>query len=113
MDIKLPESLYISIDSNRMGQVISNILDNAVKFTAPGGHIYIDALQCNEGAIISLKKCKPLMNGSSLQCNEGAIIRVKDTGTGISPAELPMIWDRLYRGDQSSTKRARARTEPG
>ena len=83
MNIKLPESLYISIDSNRMGQVISNILDNAVKFTAPEGHIYIDALQCNEGVII----------------------RVKDTGTGISPEELPIIWDRLYRGNQSSTEK--------
>ena len=81
MDIKLPESLYIPIDSNRMGQVISNILDNAVKFTAPGGHIYIDVLQRNEYVII----------------------RVKDNGTGISHEELPMIWDRLYRGDQSST----------
>ena len=81
IDIKLPESLYISIDSNRMGQVISNILDNAVKFTAPEGHIYIEALQHNKDVII----------------------RVKDSGTGISPEELPMIWDRLYRGGQSST----------
>lgn len=83
IDIKtnLPESLYISIDSNRMGQVISNILDNAVKFTPRGGHIYIDAYQRNEDVII----------------------RVKDTGTGVSPEELPMIWDRLYRGSQGST----------
>ena len=83
VDIKLPESLYVSIDSNRMGQVLSNILDNAVKFTAPGGHIYID----------------------TFQCNEDVVIRVKDTGIGISQEELPIIWDRLYRGDQSSTKK--------
>ena len=83
VDLKLPESLYVSIDSNRMGQVISNILDNAVKFTARGGHIYIGALQHNKNVII----------------------RVKDTGIGISPGELPMIWDRLYRGSQSSTEK--------
>ena len=33
IDINLSENLYISIDSNRMGQAISNILDNAIKFT--------------------------------------------------------------------------------
>ena len=83
VDIKIPDSLYVSIDSNRMGQVLSNILDNAVKFTAPGGHIYID----------------------TFQCNENVVIRVKDTGIGISQEELPIIWDRLYRGDQSSTEK--------
>jgi len=83
VDLKLPESLYVSIDSNRMGQVISNILDNAVKFTAPEGHIYIDILQHNKEVII----------------------RVKDSGTGISPEARPMIWDRLYRGDQSSAEK--------
>ena len=83
MDITLPGNLYISIDSDRMGQAISNILDNAVKFTAPGGHIHINAGRFNKDVII----------------------RVKDTGTGISPEELPMIWDRLYRGSQSSTEK--------
>jgi len=83
MDINLPGNLYISIDSDRMGQAISNILDNAVKFTAPGGHIHINAGRFNKDVII----------------------RVKDTGTGISPEELPMIWDRLYRGSQGSTEK--------
>jgi len=50
-----------------------------VKFTAPGGHIHINAGRFNKDVII----------------------RVKNTGTGISPEELPMIRDRLYRGSQS------------
>ena len=83
MDINLPEKLFISIDSNRMGQAFSNILDNAVKFTPSGGHIHIDARQLKNNVII----------------------RVKDTGTGIPPGELPMIWDRLYRGGQSSMEK--------
>jgi signal transduction histidine kinase len=54
-----------------------------VKFTAPGGNIRI-----NVG-----------------QSYKDVIIRVTDTGIGISPEELPMIWDRLYRGGQSRTKK--------
>ncbi|MBW2738215.1 MAG: sensor histidine kinase [Deltaproteobacteria bacterium] len=50
-----------------------------MKFTAPGGHIHINAGRFNKDVII----------------------RVKNTGTGISPEELPMIRDRLYRGSQS------------
>jgi signal transduction histidine kinase len=83
MDTNLPGDLYISIDSNRMGQAISNILDNAVKFTAPNGHIRINVDQSYKDVII----------------------RVTDTGIGISPEELPMIWDRLYRCGQSRTEK--------
>ena len=39
------------------------------------------------------------------QFNKDVIIRVKDTGAGISPEELPVIWDRLYRGGQSTTEK--------
>ena len=34
-----------------------------------------------------------------------AVLRVRDTGIGIPPAELPRIWERLFRGDQSRTER--------
>ncbi len=82
MDINLPENLYLSIDSNRIGQAISNILDNAVKFTPKRGIVNINAEKFNKEVII----------------------RIKDTGTGISPEELPLIWDRLYRGGSSKKK---------
>ncbi len=83
MDIDLPEKLFISIDANRIGQAISNILDNAVKFTPSGGHVHIKTRQFKNDVVIS----------------------VKDNGKGIPPGELPMIWDRLYRGKHNTTEK--------
>ncbi|MBA3010075.1 MAG: HAMP domain-containing histidine kinase [Proteobacteria bacterium] len=79
----LPGNIEIMIDPTRIGQVIANILDNAIKFTPSGGTIDIETIQIN---------------------NEIKII-VKDTGMGIGEEELPKVWDRLYRGDQSRTNK--------
>lgn len=78
LEVNLPPPFFLSIDSNRIGQAISNILDNAIKFTGPGGHIYI----------------------SAEKHYNNVMIKVTDTGIGIPPEELPRIWDRLYRGRQ-------------
>ena len=71
--------LLVHVDRNRLRQVLANLVDNAVKHTPPGGKITIEAL--SEG--------------------RGALFRVSDTGAGITPEDLPHIFDRLYRGDRS------------
>jgi signal transduction histidine kinase len=71
--------LTAMIDPNRMSQVIANLLDNAIKYTPEGGEVHIVFFR-EDGHII---------------------IRVQDSGFGISPEELALIWDRLYRGNQS------------
>ena len=81
-DIQSP--LTVSIDVNRMRQVVANLIDNAVKYTTPGGEVKIDVYRA-EGSIC---------------------LDVCDTGVGIDPEDMPQIWDRLFRGDKS-------RTEPG
>lgn len=73
----------IPLDRSRMRQVVANLLDNAVKYTAGGGLIRIDA-RC-DGPV--------------------AVLGVSDTGIGIPADELPRIWDRLYRGDKSRSER--------
>jgi signal transduction histidine kinase len=75
------ESLYVEADSDRMGQVISNLVDNAIKFTAEGGQIGISTK-------IAAKK---------------VVVSVKDTGSGISQDELKLIWDRFHMVDKSRT----------
>jgi signal transduction histidine kinase len=66
-----------------MRQVLANLLDNAVKYTAGGGAIEISA---------------------SAQA-DGMLLAVTDTGAGIPADELPHIWERLYRGDKSRSTR--------
>jgi signal transduction histidine kinase len=75
--------LKIMIDQNRMSQALANVIDNAVKYTPAGGEIDI---------------------GFYVQ-EDNVIIRVQDNGTGIDPAELPRVWERLYRGKQNGNQR--------
>jgi signal transduction histidine kinase len=79
----LSEPVHVAGDRNRLAQAIANLLDNAVKYTPAGGQVVI-AADTTDGA---------------------ARVTVNDTGIGISPDDLPHIWDRLYRGDRSRSER--------
>ncbi len=78
-----PPELCWPVDSNRMRQVLANLLDNAIKFSPRGGRVDL----------------------SAHPSGEGVVIEVKDTGEGIPPEEIPKIWDRLYRVDKSRSRR--------
>ena len=81
---KLPSSpLRIRHDPPRVGQVISNLVGNAVKFTERGS-IDVIAHQTPDG---------------------GAMIEVIDTGVGIAESEMPQIFDRFYRGSGANEAR--------
>jgi signal transduction histidine kinase len=81
--INAPNDLYLRGDRARLRQVLANLVDNAIKYTPSGGRIDI---------------------GASTKGQE-AVLTVKDSGIGIPAAELPRIWDRLYRGDKSRSQR--------
>jgi signal transduction histidine kinase len=83
LDLELPAPLPIVADAARLRQAAANLIDNAVKYTQPGGRVTVSAAAGRDGATIT----------------------VADTGVGISPRDLDHIWERLYRGDRSRSER--------
>src|SRR6478735_8296943 len=80
---KVSPGLVVPADRDRLRQALANLVDNAIKYTPRGGRIDVTA---------------------SVHA-ESVAIRVTDNGAGISERDLPRIFDRLYRGDQSRTTR--------
>jgi signal transduction histidine kinase len=79
-----PDSpVLVSVDRTRMRQALANLLDNAIKYTPPGGQVTI---------IVQTERNQ-------------ALIIFKDTGIGIPAEEQDKIWSRLYRGDKSRSQR--------
>ena len=78
VDVKLPSTpVCVNGDGARLMQVFANVLNNAVKFTPRGGHIWFTADQ---------------------QSNE-AVLRIRDTGVGIAPEVLPSVFDLFHQGE--------------
>jgi signal transduction histidine kinase len=83
------------VDSGKVGQVIMNLLSNALKFTANGGHVQIVA-ENDEVTVVGIGQSQKVVS-----------ITVKDTGMGIPPEELNTIFERYKQA--STAKRIRQR----
>ena len=79
-------SVWIEIDTDKMTQVVDNILNNAIKYSPDGGKITVSMKTTDDQMVLS----------------------IKDQGLGIPKQDLPKIFDRFYRVD-----RARSRAQGG
>ncbi len=77
------EGLSVKGDPLMLRRMLANFVDNALKFTPPGGEVLVTVAQA--GAEIAFV--------------------VRDNGLGITGDDLPRIWDRLYRSDRSRATR--------
>lgn len=85
-------------DVERMQQVVSNLVHNAIKFTPPGGSITVRAQQGRDGQIpASARKTRPLVSGGW----PVVIVEVADTGMGIPARDLPRVFERFYKADRA------------
>ena len=83
LTVNMPEEpVYVDGDPARLAQVVSNLLNNACKYTEPGGHI--DLTLTRDG--------------------EKALIRVADTGIGIPPGKLEGIFDLFVQLDRRTER---------
>ena len=78
LDVQLPpRSISVNGDPARLVQVFANVLNNAVKFTPRGGHIWVTA---------------------GGQADE-AVVRIRDTGVGIAPTVLPRVFEMFHQAE--------------
>jgi len=84
LEVSLPEgiSLELSGDSTRLEQIVSNLLDNATKYTERGGAVYL-GVTVETGA-----------------AGRQAVLRVRDTGIGMSPKLLSRVFDLFVQAEQ-------------
>lgn len=78
----LNQEVYASVDIDFLREAINNLVENAVKYTASGGGIWVN------------------VRGD----DDRVLINVTDTGIGISPDDLKHIFQKFYRADNSQTR---------
>ncbi|PWH13985.1 MAG: hypothetical protein DDG59_13625 [Anaerolineae bacterium] len=76
------DQVQVYADKDKLKQVFVNLIQNAIHYTPNGGKV-----------VVSLQKS-----------DHQAIVSVSDNGPGISPQDLPYIFERFYRGEKSRTR---------
>jgi PAS domain S-box-containing protein len=77
-----PDPVWLDADASRLVQVVTNLLNNAAKYTNEGGRLWLSVQQ--EG--------------------DQAVLRVRDTGLGIAPAFLPHVFDLFAKAERSADR---------
>ena len=75
----LGEAVYVDGDRTRLAQVLDNLVDNAIKYTPPGGSVRI----------------------TTERSGEAAVLRVRDSGIGMAPELVPFVFDLFTQAPQT------------
>jgi len=82
LEERAPESAVVCCDSEAVSQILSNLMENAIKYTPEGGRISVGALA--QGSMVEFF--------------------VRDTGVGIPEEDLPRLFERFYRVDKARSR---------
>jgi heavy metal sensor kinase len=82
-----PAALAVAGDPSRLRQLLMNLVDNAIKFTEPGGRVVLHAERAGAAG------------------ESQARLVIADTGVGIAPEHLPHVFERFYQADPARSAR--------
>ena len=82
VEIEVDDEITFDVDPEKLSQVLTNLLDNAIKYTPSGGRIVLGARRTEAGVELL----------------------VRDNGIGIPPADLERIFERFYRVDRARSR---------
>jgi two-component system phosphate regulon sensor histidine kinase PhoR len=83
VELECSEDLTVEVSPQLLEQAVANLLDNAIKYSEPGGRVRV----------------------SADRAEEEAVVRVADTGCGIPAEHLPRIFERFYRVDKGRSRK--------
>ena len=83
VEVEAPDELPIHADRDRIGQVLTNLLDNAVKYSPGGGRVVVSATAIGTGVEVT----------------------IADEGIGLTPDQAERIFERFYQADDESSAR--------
>jgi two-component system phosphate regulon sensor histidine kinase PhoR len=81
---EVDEDFAVTADSRRLEQILTNLVDNAIKFSQPNGEVRVSASTSDDFRF--------------------HLINVRDCGPGIAPEHLPRIFERFYRVDKARSR---------
>ncbi|MGD2104593.1 MAG: ATP-binding protein [Anaerolineae bacterium] len=90
------EPLSVLADVDRMQQVVTNLVHNAIKFTPAGGSIQVSIREFGR-----FDEGHPMDELADLGPGDWVLITVEDTGVGIPSTDLPRIFERFYKADRA------------
>jgi two-component system sensor histidine kinase BaeS len=76
------EGLYVRVDTDRLGEVLANLLANALRHTPTGGTVTLTAERVGDDVVLT----------------------VEDTGDGLAAEDLERVFERFYRADSSRSR---------
>lgn len=77
-----PQTGVVTADVQKLGRVLANLISNALRYTPNGGTVTVTA--------------RPV--------DQSVQVEIRDTGAGISPEDLPRVFEQFYRGDKARSR---------